>query len=89
MALYVIARIEDAPVHWPSAWLLVRGARGEPADPGRLGGARRAARVHLVEPPGSFGGPFAAPGPAVAVLAAFIAGFAAVAALVLGRRDIT
>jgi ABC-2 type transport system permease protein len=38
--------------------------------------------------PGSFGGPFVAPGQAVAVLAAFIAGFAAVAALVLRRRDV-
>jgi len=39
--------------------------------------------------PGSFGGPFVAPGQAVAVLASFIAGFAAVAALVLRRRDVT
>jgi len=39
--------------------------------------------------PGSFGGPFVAPGQAVAVLAAFIAGFAAVAGLVLRRRDVT
>ncbi len=39
--------------------------------------------------PGSFGGPFVAPGQAVAVLAAFVAGFAAVAALVLRRRDVT
>ena len=39
--------------------------------------------------PGSFGGPFVAPGQAAAVLAAFVAGFAAVAALVLRRRDVT
>ena len=39
--------------------------------------------------PGSFGGPFVAPGQAVAVLAAFIAGFAVVAGLVLRRRDVT
>ena len=39
--------------------------------------------------PGSFGGPFVAPGQAVAVLAAFVAGFAALAALLLRRRDVT
>ena len=85
----MIARIEDAPVHWPSAWLLVRALGAS-----RLILAVWAALGALPESisssgPGSFGGPFAAPGPAVAVLAAFIAGFAAVAALVLGRRDIT
>jgi ABC-type transport system involved in multi-copper enzyme maturation permease subunit len=39
--------------------------------------------------PGSFGGPFVAAGQAVAVLVAFVAGFAALAALVLRRRDVT
>jgi ABC-2 type transport system permease protein len=28
VAAYVIARIEDAPAHWPSAWLLVRAIAG-------------------------------------------------------------
>jgi ABC-type transport system involved in multi-copper enzyme maturation permease subunit len=39
--------------------------------------------------PGSFSGPFVAPGQAVAVLVAFVAGFTALAALVLRRRDVT
>jgi ABC-2 type transport system permease protein len=39
--------------------------------------------------PGSFGGPFVASGQAVAVLAAFVAAFAAVAGTLLRRRDVT
>jgi ABC-2 type transport system permease protein len=38
--------------------------------------------------PGSFGGPFVAPGQAVAVLVAFIAAFSVLAALLLRRRDV-
>jgi ABC-2 type transport system permease protein len=39
--------------------------------------------------PGSFGGPFLASGQAVAVLAAFVAAFAAVSGALLRRRDVT
>jgi ABC-2 type transport system permease protein len=39
--------------------------------------------------PGAFGGPFVASGQAVAVLVAFAAGFAALAAALLRRRDVT
>jgi ABC-2 type transport system permease protein len=39
--------------------------------------------------PGSFGGPFVASGQAVAVLAAFVAAFAAVSGTLLRRRDVT
>jgi ABC-2 type transport system permease protein len=39
--------------------------------------------------PGSFGGPFVASGQAVAVLAAFVAAFAAVSGALLRRRDVT
>ena len=38
--------------------------------------------------PGSFGGPFVGSLQAVVVLAAFIAGFAALSALLLRRRDV-
>ena len=44
VASFVIAQIEDAPVDWPSAWLLVRAIARGLADPGGVGGARRAAR---------------------------------------------
>jgi ABC-2 type transport system permease protein len=39
--------------------------------------------------PGSFAGPFVASGQAVAVLAAFVTGFAALSALLIRRRDIS
>lgn len=38
--------------------------------------------------PGSFGGPFVSSAQAVAVLVAFVAGFAALAGVLLRRRDI-
>jgi len=147
VASFVIARIEDAPVDWPSAWLLLRALGATwlvlavwAALGALLGVLTRGTSlaigvgilyalviegllsaftdsVGVLEPlssvflrsngyslakglgalpaaissngPGSFGGPFVAPGQAVAVLALFIAGFAAVAALVLRRRDVT
>jgi ABC-2 type transport system permease protein len=147
VASFVIARIEDAPVDWPSAWLLVRAVAASwlilavwAALGALLGVLTRGTSLAIgvgilyalviegllsaftdsvgaLEPlsnvflrsnayslatalgalpegissngPGSFGGPFVAPGQAVAVLVAFVAGFAAVAALVLRRRDVT
>jgi ABC-type transport system involved in multi-copper enzyme maturation permease subunit len=147
VASFVIAQIEDAPVHWPSAWLLLRALGGswlilsvwaalgvllgvltrgtslaigigilyalviegllgaftdsvgvlQPfsnvllrANGYSLATALGALRAEVSSSgPGSFDGPFVAPGQAVAVLAAFVAGFAAVAALVLRRRDVT
>jgi ABC-2 type transport system permease protein len=147
VASFVIARIEDAPVHWPAAWLLVRAVGASwlilavwAALGALLGVLTRGTSLAIgvgilyalviegllsaftdsigaLEPlgsvflrsngyslaralgalpeaissngPGSFGGPFVAAGQAVAVLAAFVAGFAAVAALVLRRRDVT
>src|SRR3954447_5974789 len=147
VASAVIAQIEDAPVHWPPLWLLVRALGAGwlilatwAALGALLGVLTRgtslaigvgilyalviegllsafADSVSALEPlssvflrsngyslatalgalpeaissngPGSFGGPFVAPGQAVAVLAAFVSGFAAVAALVLRRRDVT
>jgi ABC-type transport system involved in multi-copper enzyme maturation permease subunit len=133
VASFVIARIEDAPVHWPSAWLLARALGASwlilavwAALGGLLGvltrGTSLAIGVGILyalviegllsvflrsngyslatalgalpeaissNGPGSFDGPFVAPGQAVAVLAAFVAGFAAVAALLLRRRDVT
>ena len=147
VASFVIARIEDAPVHWPSAWLLARALGASwlilavwAAFGALLGVLTRGTSLAIgvgilyalviegllsaftdsvgaLEPlssvflrsngyslatalgalpaaissngPGSFGGPFVAPGQAVAVLAAFVAGFAAVAGLVLRRRDVT
>ena len=146
IASSVIARIEDAPVDWPSAWLLVRaiaagwlilavwGALGV-----LLGVVTRGTSlaigigilyalviegmlsaftdsVGVLEPltnvflrangysiaaalgastdsigsngPGSFSGPFVGSGQAVAVIVAFIAAFAAVAGLLLRRRDV-
>jgi len=143
---YVIARIEDAPVHWPSAWLLVRvlaagwlilavwAALGV-----LLGLVTRgtslaigigilyalviegllsafADSVNVLEPltsvflrangysiatalgastqniessgPGSFSGPFVDGVQALTVLVAFIAGFVALSALTLRRRDV-
>src|SRR4051812_11038043 len=147
VASYVIAQIENAPVDWPSAWLLLRAMAASwlilavwAALGVLLGVLTRGTSlaigigilyalviegllsaftdsVDALEPlsqvflrangyslatalgasadsigssgPGSFGGPFVSPGQAVAVLAAFVAGFAAVAALVLRRRDVT
>jgi ABC-2 type transport system permease protein len=147
LASFVIARIEDAPVRWPSAWLLLRALGASwlilavwAALGALLGVLTRGTSLAIgvgilyalviegllsaftdsvgaLEPlssvflrsngyslatalgalpeavssngPGSFGGPFVAPGQAVAVLAAFVAGFVAVAALVLRRRDVT
>jgi ABC-2 type transport system permease protein len=146
VASYVIAQIENAPVTWPSVWLLVRamaagwlilavwGALGV-----LLGVVTRgtslaigvgilyalviegllsalADSVSMLEPltdvflrangysialalgasvdsiesngPGSFGGPFVDSFQAVAVLAAFIAAFAALAGVLLKRRDV-
>jgi ABC-2 type transport system permease protein len=147
VASYVIAQIEDAPVAWPSAWLLVRAIGASwlilavwAALGVTLGVLTRgtslaigvgilyalviegllsafADSVDLLEPltqvflrangyslaaalgasvdsiessgPGSFGGPFVASGQAVAVLVAFVAGFAALTGFVLRRRDVT
>jgi ABC-type transport system involved in multi-copper enzyme maturation permease subunit len=147
VASFVIAQIEDAPAHWPSAWLLMRALAGSwlilavwAALGVLLGVLTRGTSlaigvgilyalviegllsaftdsVSALEPlsnvflrangyslatalgalpeavsssgPGSFGGPFVAPGQAVAVLAAFVAAFAAIAALALRRRDVT
>ena len=146
VASYVIAKIEGAPVSWPSAWLLVRAAaagwlilavwaalgvllgvmtRGtslaigigilyalviegllsafadsvsllEPLTEGflRANGysiaAALGASVESIESsgPGSFSGPFVGSFQAAAVLVVFIAGFVAVAAILLRRRDI-
>jgi ABC-2 type transport system permease protein len=139
---YVIAQIEDAPVDWPSAWLLVRALAAGwlilavwAALGVLLGVLTRGAslaiglgilyalviegllsNVSALEPvtgiflrpngysiatalgtavqdiessgPGSFGGPFVDGLQAAAVLAAFIAGFAAISALLLRRRDV-
>jgi ABC-2 type transport system permease protein len=143
---YVIAQIEDAPVSWPSAWLLVRAIAAGwlilavwAALGVLLGVLTRgtslaigvgilyalviegllsafADSVSVLEPltnvflrangysiatalgalpqeiessgPGSFSGPFVDSLQAVAVLAAFIAAFAALAALLLRRRDV-
>jgi ABC-type transport system involved in multi-copper enzyme maturation permease subunit len=147
VASFVIARIEDASVDWPSAWLLARAVGASwlilavwAALGALLGVLTRGTSlaigvgilyalviegllsaftdsVGVLEPlsnvflrsngyslatalgalpaaissngPGSFGGPFVAAGQAVAVLVAFVAGFAALAALVLRRRDVT
>jgi ABC-2 type transport system permease protein len=144
---YVIAQIEDAPVDWPSAWLLVRALAAGwlilavwAALGVLLGVLTRgtslaigvgilyalviegllsafADSVSVLEPltnvflrangysiatglgalpqeiessgPGSFTGPFVDSPQALAVLAAFIAAFAALSALVLRRRDVT
>jgi ABC-2 type transport system permease protein len=144
---YVIAQIEDAPVDWPSAWLLVRALAAGwlilavwAALGVLLGVLTRgtslaigvgilyalviegllsafADSVSVLEPltnvfmrangysiatglgalpqeiessgPGSFSGPFVDSLQALAVLAAFIAAFAALSALVLRRRDVT
>jgi ABC-2 type transport system permease protein len=146
VASYVIAQIEDAPVSWPSAWLLVRAIGASwlilavwAALGVALGVLTRgtslaigigilyalviegllsafADSVDVLEPltqvflrangyslaaalgasaesiessgPGSFGGPFVASGQAVAVLVAFVAGFAALTGFVLRRRDV-
>jgi ABC-2 type transport system permease protein len=143
---YVIAQIEDAPVSWPSAWLLVRALAAGwlilavwAALGVLLGVVTRgtslaigvgilyalviegllsafADSVSVLEPltnvflrangysiatalgastqdiessgPGSFSGPFVDSVQALAVLAAFIAGFAALSALLLRRRDV-
>ena len=142
VASSVIARIEDAPVSWPSAWLLVRAfaagwlilavwaalgvllgvlTRGTSLAIGvgilyalviegllsnlsalepvtevflRANGYSIAAALGAsVESigssgPGSFGGPFVGGGQALAVLVAFIAGFSALSAFLLRRRDV-
>jgi ABC-2 type transport system permease protein len=146
VASYVIAQIEDAPVNWPSAWLLVRAIAAGwlilavwAALGVLLGVLTRgtslaigvgilyalviegllsafADSVSVLEPltnvflrangysiatalgalpeeiessgPGSFSGPFVDSLQALAVLAAFIAAFAALAALLLRRRDV-
>jgi ABC-2 type transport system permease protein len=146
VASYVIAQIEGAAVHWPSAWLLARAigagwlilavwatvgvllgvvTRGTSLAIGVgilyalvIEGllSAFADSVDLLEPltnvflrangyslatalgastnaissngPGSFSGPFVSSGQAVAVLVAFVAGFAALAAELLRRRDI-
>jgi ABC-2 type transport system permease protein len=146
-ASYVIAQIEDAPVDWPSAWLLVRAMAAGwlilaawAALGVLLGVLTRgtslaigvgilyalviegllsafADSVRVLEPltsvflrangysiatalgastasiessgPGSFAGPFVAGGQAVAVLLALGAGFVALSALLLRRRDVT
>jgi ABC-2 type transport system permease protein len=139
---YVIAQIEDAPVDWPSAWLLVRALAAAwlilavwAALGVLLGVLTRGtslaigvgmlyalviegllSNVSALEPvtgiflrpngysiatalgtsvqdieasgPGSFGGPFVDSVQAVAVLAAFIAVFAAISAFLLRRRDV-
>jgi ABC-2 type transport system permease protein len=146
VASYVIAQIEDAPVNWPSAWLLVRAigagwlilavwaalgvllgvlTRGTSLAIGVgilyalvIEGllSAFADSVSVLEPltnvflrangysiatalgalpqeiesngPGSFSGPFVDSLQALAVLAAFIAAFAALTALLLRRRDV-
>jgi ABC-2 type transport system permease protein len=146
VASYVIAQIENAPVDWPSAWLIVRAmaagwlilavwaalgvllgivTRGTSLAIGvgilyalviegllsaladstsaleplaevflRANGYSIAlalgAPVASIESngPGSFGGPFVDSAQAVIVLAAFIAGFIAVSAFLLRRRDV-
>jgi ABC-2 type transport system permease protein len=146
VASYVIAQIENAPVAWPSAWLLVRAlaagwlilavwaalgvvlgvvTRGTSLAIGVgilyalvIEGllSALADSVSVLEPltdvflrangysiavalgtsadsvesngPGSFSGPFVDSLQAVAVLAAFIAAFAAIAGLLLQRRDV-
>jgi ABC-type transport system involved in multi-copper enzyme maturation permease subunit len=139
---YLIAQIEDAPVAWPSAWLLVRAlaagwlilavwaalgvllgvlTRGTSLAIGvgilyALVIEGLLSNLSALEPvtsiflrangysiatalgtsaqdiessgPGSFGGPFVGSLQAVVVLAAFIAGFAALSALLLRRRDV-
>jgi ABC-type transport system involved in multi-copper enzyme maturation permease subunit len=147
VASYVIVRIEDAPVVWPSAWLIVRALGAAwlilavwAALGVTLGVLTRgtslaigvgilyalviegllsalANSVDVLQPltnvflrangyslaaalgssvdtigssgPGSFDGPFVSSGQAVAVLAAFVAGFAALTAVVLRRRDVS
>jgi ABC-2 type transport system permease protein len=146
VASVVIAQIEDAPVTWPSAWLLVRAiaagwlilavwaalgvllgvvTRGTSLAIGvgilyalviegllsafadsvsvlepltnvflRANGysiaAALGASVESIESsgPGSFGGPFVDSLQAVAVLVAFVAGFIAISAFLLRRRDV-
>jgi ABC-2 type transport system permease protein len=142
VASYVIAQIEDAPVSWPSAWLLVRAlaagwlilavwaalgvllgvlTRGTSLAIGvgilyalviegllsnmsalepvtdvflRANGYSIATAlgtsVQDIESsgPGSFGGPFVDSVQAVVVLAAFIAVFTVISALLLRRRDV-
>ena len=146
IASVVIAQVEDAPVVWPSAWLIVRGmAAGwlilaAWAALGVLLGVMTrgtslaiglgilyalvvegllsafAESVSVLEPltqvflrangyslatalgapaagiesngPGAFGGPFVDSVQALAVLAVLVAGFAALAAFLLRRRDI-
>ena len=146
VASVVIAQIEDAPIAWPPAWLLVRAmaaswlilavwaalgvllgvlTRGTSLAIGlgilyalviegllsafaqsvsvlepltqvflRANGyslaTARGARPEAIEStgPGSFGGPFVDSLQALGVLVVFIAGFAALAALVLRRRDV-
>jgi len=143
---YIIAQVENAPVNWPSAWLLVRAlaagwlilavwaalgvllgvlTRGTSLAIGLgilyalvIEGllSAFADSVSVLEPltnvflrangysiatalgastqdiessgPGSFSGPFVDSVQALAVLAAFIAGFAALSALLLRRRDV-
>ena len=143
---YVIAQIEDAPINWPSAWLLVRAiaagwlilavwaalgvllgvlTRGTSLAIGvgilyalviegllsafadsvsvldpltnvflRANGYSIAAALGAspqdieASGPGSFSGPFVDSPQALAVLAAFIAAFAALSALLLRRRDV-
>jgi len=142
VASFVIAQIEDAPVSWPSAWLLVRAfaagwlilavwaalgvllgvlTRGTSLAIGvgilyalviegllsnlsalepvtevflRANGYSIAAALGASAEsigssgPGSFGGPFVGGGQALAVLVAFIAGFSALSAFLLRRRDV-
>jgi ABC-2 type transport system permease protein len=146
VASYVIAQIEDAPVTWPSAWLVVRAigagwlilaawaalgvllgvvTRGTSLAIGigilyalviegllsafadsvsvlepltevflRANGYSIAvalgASVDSIESngPGSFAGPFVGSVQALAVLVAFIAGFAALSGYLLRRRDV-
>jgi ABC-2 type transport system permease protein len=146
VASHVIAQIEDAPEHWPSAWLLVRAiaagwlilavwaalgvllgivTRGTSLAIGvgilyalviegllsafadsvnvlepltnvflRANGYSIAvalgASVESIESngPGSFGGPFVDSAQALAVLVAFIVGFAALSGFLLRRRDV-
>jgi ABC-2 type transport system permease protein len=146
VASYVIAQIEDAPVDWPSAWLIVRAmaagwlilavwaalgvllgvlTRGTSLAIGvgilyalviegllsafadsvsvlepltnvflRANGysiaAALGASVDSIESsgPGSFSGPFVGSAQAVAVLAACIAAFLSLSALLLRRRDV-
>jgi ABC-2 type transport system permease protein len=147
VASYVIAQIENAPVHWPSAWLIVRamgagwlilavwGALGAllgvltrgtslAIGVGILYGlviegllSAFADSVNLLQPPtevflrangysiaaalgasvdsiessgpGSYSGPLVGGLQGAAVLALFTAGLAALAGLVLSRRDVT